>query len=262
MSHPTAVAPILRVDGLHLTAGSTTLVEDVSLTLARGETLALVGASGCGKTLTCRAIAGVLPASVQQQSGAITWGTDRPPGFVLQGPRTAFNPLLTLGQHFAETFAAKALVSRGTVARARTRDLLTEVGLEGSDRMLARYPHQLSGGMLQRAMIALCLIGDPPLLIADEPTSDLDLIGQAEILALLDRLQASRHLAILLVTHDLSVVAWLAHHLAVMDAGRLMEVGPVEQLFDTPQSPITRALRDAHLALHGLEAPVSQLAAE
>lgn len=258
-------AQTLAVSGLTLEAGSpirpVRLVEDVSLTSERGRVLALVGTSGGGKSLSTLALLDLLPPGVRWVAGtvslngrtldgagqaALRGGTV---GFVQQAPRGGFNPLVTLGRHFRETLACDGL--RGRTAEARMLALLHEVGFERPEELPALYPSQLSGGMLQRAMLALALCRDPDFLLADEPTTDLDLVVQAQLLDLLERLVARRGIGLLLVTHDMSVVARLADEVAVMAAGRVVEHQPVGPIFDAPRHPRTRALLAVHLALYG-----------
>lgn len=240
--------------------GVRALVEGVELELVAGEVLALVGASGSGKSLTCAAALGVLPPGTwRENGGAVTVdGVPYPPealrgrlvATILQNPRSAFNPLRTIGQHAAETLHATGTPPMRHEAIAQ--DALEAAGLEDAQRVLALHPFEMSGGMLQRAMIALALMSGAPFLFADEPTTDLDLVIQREILDLLERLTRERGLGILLVTHDMGVVARLADRVAVMDAGRVVETGDVEAIFHRPVHGVTRRLVDAHLSLYGL----------
>lgn len=247
----------LSVGGLHLAAGGHLLVQGVSFTLRRGRVLGLVGTSGSGKSLTTLALLDLLPPGVRQIAGMVALD-DRPAdraalrgkvvGLVQQAPRGGFNPLVTIGRHFLETLACDAL--RGPAARARAEALLREVGFEAPGEILPLYPSQLSGGMLQRVMLALALCRDPDFLLADEPTTDLDLVVQAQLLDLLEGLVARRGLGLLLVTHDVSVIARLADQVAVMEQGSIVEQRPVARLFDDPAHPRTQALLAAHLALY------------
>ncbi|MCQ4160612.1 ATP-binding cassette domain-containing protein [Roseomonas sp. GC11] len=262
---PGTTTGTLALEGLCLQAGEKRLVEDVSLTLRRGEVLALVGTSGGGKSLTTLALLGLLPPGVRQVAGLLRQDgvaldaagqaalRGRRIGFVQQAPRGGFNPLVTIGRHFSETLACDGL--RGPAARARAAALLQEAGFPEPARLLPLYPSQLSGGMLQRAMIALALARQPDFLLADEPTTDLDLVVQAQILDLLDGLVARRGIGLLLVTHDLSVVARLARRVAVMQAGRIVEEQPVDAFFAAPRHPHSRALLAAHFALYGEALP-------
>jgi len=255
----------LGIEGLSLHAGPlhapVRLVEDVSLRIAPGRTLALVGASGGGKSLTTLAMLGLLPPGIRQASGTVRLGQaalgpadiaalrGRTVGLVQQSPGLCLNPMVSIGRHFRETLACDGL--RGRAATTRATQRLAEVGLPDPARMLDLYPFQLSGGMQQRVVIALALARDPAFLIADEPTTDLDLTLQAQILDLLDGLRRRRGLGLLLVTHDLSVVARMADDVAVMAGGRVVEHQPVADLFRRPRDPRTRSLLAIHLRLHG-----------
>ncbi|MDB5370457.1 MAG: nikD [Roseomonas sp.] len=255
----------LAIEGLCLAAGARPLVRDVSLGLKRGRVLGLVGASGGGKSLTVLAMLGLLPAGVRQTAGQVRRDgrvlddagraalRGRVAGLVQQSPRACFNPILTIGQHFTETLAAAGLPRRAIAAHAG--GLLEEVGFGAPAPLLGAYPFQLSGGMLQRVMVALALARDPDFLLADEPTTDLDLVAQAQILALLERLVAGRGIGILLVTHDLSVVARLADEVAVMQDGRVVEQQGARGLFAAPRHPASRDLLRTHLALYGETLP-------
>ncbi len=250
----------LALSGLCLAAGDRVLVQEVALRLHRGRVLGLVGSSGSGKSLTTLALLDLLPPGVGRLAGelvldgvvldraaqaALRGGTL---GYIQQAPRAGFNPLVSIGRHFEETLALAGL--RGAAARGRMRDLLRDVGFDAPDRVPGLYPAQLSGGMLQRAMIALALCRDPAFLLADEPTTDLDLAVQAQILDLLAHVVAHRGIGLLLVTHDLSVIARLADDVAVMDVGRVVEEQPVEEFFAAPRHPRSRALLAAHRALY------------
>ncbi|WP_342323181.1 nickel import ATP-binding protein NikD [Kosakonia sp. BYX6] len=234
------------------------LVQDVSLTLQRGRVLALVGGSGSGKSLTCAAALGVLPPGVRQTAGRIL--IDHQPvspqvlrgvtvATVMQNPRSAFNPLRTMAAHARETCQALGKPADDKTLIAA----LHSVGLDDAKRILGLYPFEMSGGMLQRMMIALALLSDAPFIVADEPTTDLDAVAQAKILDLLETIVHERQPGMLLVTHDMGVVARLADDVAVMDNGRIIERGAVEALFNAPQHPLTRQLVAAHLALYGME---------
>lgn len=233
------------------------LVQDVSLTLRSGRVLALVGGSGSGKSLTCAAALGVLPAGVRQTTGelALNGQTVTPQSLrgkhvatIMQNPRSAFNPLFTMATHAKETCLALGKPLDDTTLIAA----LKSVGLDEAERVLALYPFEMSGGMLQRMMIALAVLSDAPFIIADEPTTDLDVLAQARILALLENQMQQRAPGMLLITHDMGVVARLADDVAVMDNGNIVERGDVETLFHTPQHPVTRNLVAAHLALYGM----------
>jgi len=251
----------LAIQGLCVSAGATPLVRDVSLQLARGRVLGLVGTSGGGKSLTVLAMLGLLPPALRQTGGQVLRDgavlaaqqvaalRGAVVGLVQQSPRACFNPLVTIGRHFAETLAAHGLARRAAADRAA--GLLAEVGFADPAAILASYAFQLSGGMLQRVMLALALCRDPDFLLADEPTTDLDLAVQAQILALLEQMVAQRGIGVLLVTHDLSVIARLADDVAVMQGGRIVEQRDVVGLFKAPCHPATQALLRTHFALYG-----------
>jgi len=236
------------------------LVQGVSLTLKRGRVLALVGGSGSGKSLTCAAALGVLPAGVRQAAGTLL--ADGQPvtcaalrglkvATIMQNPRSAFNPLHTMATHARETCRALGKPADD----ATLIDALEAVGLENAERVLRLYPFEMSGGMLQRMMIAMAVLADAPFIIADEPTTDLDAVAQARILDLLDAILQRRAPGMLIVTHDMGVVARLADEVAVMDQGRIVEHNRVDAIFNAPQHPVTRGLLAAHLALYGMELP-------
>ena len=232
-------------------------VDGVSFTLNRGETLALVGESGCGKSLTSLALLKLVPAPGRIDEGsAIRLGeTDvlglegeslrrirgRRIGMIFQDPMTSLNPVFTVGAQIAEGIRAHFKVSRAE-ARARSLKLLQEVGIPDAARRLDAYPHQLSGGMRQRVMIAIALAAEPEILVADEPTTALDVTVQAQILEILDRLRESHGMAVLLITHDLGIVAGRADRVAVMYAGQIVEEAPTAALFARPSHPYTQGL--------------------
>jgi oligopeptide/dipeptide ABC transporter ATP-binding protein len=232
-------------------------VDGVSFTLERGRTLALVGESGCGKSLTSLALLRLVPAPGRIEPGSsIRVGeTDvlslegealrrirgRRIGMIFQDPMTSLNPVFTVGDQIAEGVRAHFEVSRAD-ARNRALKLLQEVGIPDPAQRLKAYPHQLSGGMRQRVMIAIALSAEPEILIADEPTTALDVTVQAQILEVLDHLQATRGMAVLLITHDLGIVAGRADHVAVMYAGQIVEQAPTARLFDRPSHPYTQGL--------------------
>ncbi len=234
------------------------LVKGVSLTLTRGRVLALVGGSGSGKSLTCAAALGVLPAGVRQTAGQVLAdGTLMSPrtlrgktvATIMQNPRSAFNPLHSMATHARETCLAVGKPADNAALIAALR----AVGLDDAHRVLTLYPFEMSGGMLQRMMIAMAVLCDAPFIVADEPTTDLDAVAQARILDLLDSIMQTRAPGMLLVTHDMGVVARLADEVAVMDDGVIVEQGDVETVFHMPQHRVTRNLVAAHLALYGKE---------
>ncbi|WP_312271188.1 ATP-binding cassette domain-containing protein [Pseudomonas sp.] len=247
---------VLEVQGLTLAVNGHVLVKDLSLTVRTGRVTALVGSSGSGKSMTCLGMLDQLPAGVTRVSGHVLCDGQRTGGehlrgrqvsMIMQNPRSAFNPVLTMRAHAYEVLALRNI--RGADAQARLDACLVDVGLNTSSHVLDLYSFQISGGMLQRMMIALALLAETPFLLADEPTTDLDLLMQARVLDVLDRLVEEKGLGILLVTHDMGVVARCAHDVLVMDEGSLVEATSVEQLFEAPCSPAARDLLAAHQAL-------------
>jgi peptide/nickel transport system ATP-binding protein len=256
-----SAAPLLEVAdlsiGLRRGRRWMTAVDGVSLSLAPGRALGLVGESGCGKTLTALALLRLLPERVARlRSGSVRFRGEelataaperlrqlrgREIGAVFQDPMTFLNPVLRVGDQVAEPLRAHSGLSARS-ARERAIETLGEVGLPDPSRCFESYPHQLSGGMRQRALIAAALISDPKLLIADEPTTALDVTVQAQLLALLDRERRRRGLALLLITHDLGVVARVCEEVAVMYAGRVVERGGVKEIFAAPAHPYTAGL--------------------
>jgi peptide/nickel transport system ATP-binding protein len=238
-------------------SGRVTPVDGVSFVLERGRTLALVGESGCGKSLTSLAILQLVPApGVIEPSSRIRLGeTDllalrgealrqvrgRRIGMIFQDPMTSLNPVFTVGDQIAEAILAHFKVPRREAMR-RAEGLLGEVGIADASARLRSYPHQLSGGMRQRVMIAIALAAEPEILIADEPTTALDVTVQAQILEVLDELRKSRGMAVLLITHDLGIVAGRADRVAVMYAGQIVEEAPTAELFAQPSHPYTQGL--------------------
>jgi oligopeptide/dipeptide ABC transporter ATP-binding protein len=232
-------------------------VDGVSLSLDRGETLALVGESGCGKSLTSLALLRLVPSPGRIEDGSTirVGDTDvlalegealrrirgRRIGMIFQDPMTSLNPVFTVGDQIAEGVRAHFDVSRSE-ARRRALTLLHEVGIPDPAARLKAYPHQLSGGMRQRVMIAIALSAEPEILVADEPTTALDVTVQAQILEVLDRLRESHGMAVLLITHDLGIVAGRADRVAVMYAGQIVEEAPTVRLFAQPSHPYTQGL--------------------
>jgi oligopeptide/dipeptide ABC transporter ATP-binding protein len=259
--------PLLAVEQLttHLPTkgGVVRAVDGVSFTLNRGETLAIVGESGSGKSMLCRTILGLLSRQKKSyqhpDSGRIMFdGKDlgdvshqelmrirgKEIAVVLQDPMSSLNPTMTVGKQIAEPLLYHMGMNR-RAARARAIELLNAVGLPQPEQKVFAYPHQLSGGMRQRVVIAMALACEPKLLIADEPTTALDVTVQAEILNLLDRIQTESNMAMILVTHDLGVVAGRAKQTAVMYAGKIVEQAPTRELFANMRMPYTRALFDS-----------------
>ncbi|WP_426162757.1 ABC transporter ATP-binding protein [Sandarakinorhabdus sp. DWP1-3-1] len=263
MTPSTPIDPVLDVAGLGIGFGATSVVADVSLRIARGEMVALVGESGSGKSLTARAIMGLLPRGAAITPGSrIDLGGDAIAGLpepalrrlrgrrmamVFQEPMSSLNPLYSIGAQLVEAMRAH---QRITAAAARTRAvaLLEEVGLPEPVATLGKYPHELSGGQRQRVMIAMALSNRPDLLIADEPTTALDVIVQAQILALLKDLQGRHDMAVLLISHDLTVVRRHADRVHVMQNGRIVEAGDTATVFARPQHAYTRMLLAAEPA--------------
>ncbi|MCL4866642.1 MAG: ABC transporter ATP-binding protein, partial [Gemmatimonadales bacterium] len=255
------MTPLLEVSNLRVSfpgpAGPVSPVDGVGFAVRRGEMLALVGESGCGKSLSCLAILGLIPppGRIAATSRILLDGTNlleldpeglrqvrgRRVGMVFQDPTTSLNPVFTIGRQLEEAIRTHAPAPRQLI-RDRATALLAEVGLPDPAGGLDAYPHELSGGQRQRVMIALALSGEPDLLLADEPTSALDVTVQAQILTLLDRLRATRGMGVILVTHDLGVVAGRADRVTVMYAGQVAEEAPTARLFADPRHPYTRGL--------------------
>ena len=252
--------PLLKVENLRVEVptrrGILVAVDDVSFEIAPGEVLGVVGESGAGKSLTGAAIIGLLEPPLRIAGGRITLDhrrIDTLPyeamrrvrgkeiGAIFQDPLTSLNPLYTVGQQLTETIRTHLDMGQAA-ARARALALLKEVGIAGAEARIDHYPHQFSGGMRQRVVIALALAANPRLIIADEPTTALDVSIQAQIIALLKRLGRDHGTAIMLVTHDMGVIAETAHRVAVMYAGRIVEIGPVRQIVDRPSHPYTVGL--------------------
>ena len=249
---------LLDVSGLTIRYGEQTVVDGVDLFVERGESVGLVGESGSGKSQSALAILGLLPARAQV-SGSIEFdgqqilGADaglldglraRRIGIVFQDPMQALNPYLRVGAQLRQVLLAHGLANRQT-ADARVTEMLARVGLPDPERQLRAYPHELSGGMRQRVMIASALIAEPDLLIADEPTTALDVTVQAQILDLLEEIRDNT--ALLLITHDLGIVAGHCEHMIVLENGRPVEVGPTTSVFASPRHEHTKALLDAAL---------------
>jgi microcin C transport system ATP-binding protein len=252
--------PLLSVENLSVTfrqgGHETHAVKNVSFTVQRGETLALVGESGSGKSVTALSLLRLLdPVSTQVTGDVIFAGQNlvqadedivrslrgNAATMIFQEPMTSLNPLHTIEKQIGEIlFLHKAI--RGEAARQRIIDLLQEVGIQEAESRLGAYPHQLSGGQRQRVMIAMSLANEPDLLIADEPTTALDVTVQAQILALLETIQKRRGMAMLFITHDLGIVRKFADRVAVMQGGRLVENGPVGAVFEHPSHPYTQSL--------------------
>jgi oligopeptide/dipeptide ABC transporter ATP-binding protein len=256
----TANAPLLEVEDLRVEfstrRGTVYAVNGISFAIAPGETLGIVGESGCGKSVTSLAILGLLAGNGRVRSGrALFEGRDliklkdralrgirgREIAMIFQDPMTSLNPVLTIGRQIRETLETHFDMNRKE-AEARAAELIDRVGIPSAKARLRDYPHQFSGGMRQRAMIAMALACEPKLMIADEPTTALDVTIQAQILDLLRELVAEEDAALILITHDLGVVAGMCERVNVMYAGMFMETGSAEQLFGAPRHPYTLGL--------------------
>ena len=277
---------LLQVHGLRVQLGegegAVRAVDGVDLTIRRGETFALLGESGCGKSMTALGLMRLLPPVGRVSDGEVLLDgvalLDLPEsgmrrerggriGMIFQEPMTSLNPVMRVGEQIAESVRLHDPAARGDI-NARVVELLTQVGIPDPARRAGEYPHQLSGGMKQRVMIAIALAGRPQLLIADEPTTALDVTIQAQVLSLLKDLQRQTGMAILLITHDLGVVAETADTVAVMYAGQIVETAPVQRFFDRPAHPYSRMLfrslpdagrRDQPLkVIHGMVPPLNQ----
>ncbi len=257
---PEPAGAVLEVEGLSVDIatprGTLCAVRDVSFAVARAETLAIVGESGCGKSITSLAVMSLLPAAATRRAKKLALlGEDllaatpkrvnalrgNRMAMIFQEPMTALNPAYTIGNQLMEVY----LQHRGggeAKARERAIELLGKVGIASAAERLGQYPHQLSGGLRQRVMIAMALMCGPELLIADEPSTALDVTIQAQILRLLADLQKDLGIAMVLITHDLGVVARIAHRVAVMYAGEIVEQGTAERIFASPRHPYTRGL--------------------
>jgi peptide/nickel transport system ATP-binding protein/oligopeptide transport system ATP-binding protein len=256
----TQMPPLLEIRNLktvfETNAGTVRAVDDVSFSIEEGEVLGLVGESGCGKSITALSILRLIAAPGQIVGGSIKFkgrnllecssdemrsirGNDI--AMIFQDPMTSLNPVYTVGEQIAEAIRLHRGLDRSS-AWAAAIQAMKEVAIPDAERRASDYPHQLSGGMRQRVMIAMALACDPELLIADEPTTALDVTIQAQILDLINGLRTRRNLSVLLITHDLGVIAETADRVAVMYTGRIVEEGSVAQLFSAPKHPYTRGL--------------------
>jgi peptide/nickel transport system ATP-binding protein len=264
-----APAPLLEVDGLCVTlrlrGRALPVVSDVSFSVAAGRSLGILGESGSGKTLTALSLLRLLPPSLAELQGSIRFRGEEvltAPnqrlrelrgngiGMVFQDPLTFLNPVLRVGDQIAEPMRVH-LGHSDEVAQARVQNLLREVGLADVARIARSYPHELSWGQRQRAMIAAALSCDPPLVVADEPTTALDVTVQAQILKLLDRERRERAMGLVLISHDLAVIAQVCDEVAVMYAGRIVERGPTARVLGSPSHPYTAGLLRSVRALEG-----------
>jgi oligopeptide transport system ATP-binding protein len=252
--------PLLSVEDLRVEfwtqRGTVHAVNGISFDIAPGETLGIVGESGCGKSVTSLALMGILPRAGKVTSGTAMLGDrdlfrlsdrelrrirGRDIAMIFQDPMTSLNPVLTIGRQIREAIEAHFDMSKADANR-RVAELLDQVGIPSAEIRLKDYPHQFSGGMRQRAMIAMALACEPKILIADEPTTALDVTIQAQILDLLRKLVENRDTALILITHDLGVVAGMCERVNVMYAGMFMETGSADQLFSRPRHPYTLGL--------------------
>ena len=259
----TTTSPLLTIEGLRVgfpsLEGIVLAANDVHLAVGEGEVLGLVGESGSGKSVTCRAIVGMVPHPGAVLGGRIDYDgrnvlefsrsemrdlRARGIAMIFQDPASALNPVFTVGHQIAEVLRLNAGLGRAA-ARRRSIELLERVGIPAPDRRMSAYPHEMSGGMRQRVMIAMALAGEPRLLLADEPTTALDVTIQDQVLRLLEDLRRERNMSMILVSHDMGVIGTAADRVAVMYAGRIVEVAPVDVLFRRPDHPYTQALIDA-----------------
>jgi len=250
--------PLLRLDDLTIAFDDVTVVDRLSLTVQRGETLALVGESGSGKSVSALGAMSLLPPNARIEGGRRLGDTDLATlsgrgwrglrgsrvGFIFQEPMTSLNPLHPIGKQIGEALRLHQGLT-GKAARRRTRELLEQVKLPRAEELLDAWPHQISGGQRQRVMIAMAIANEPELLIADEPTTALDVTVQQEILALLAELRDRHGMGMLFITHDLNLVRRHADRVCVMHHGQVQETGAVNEVFARPQSPHTRLLLDA-----------------
>jgi peptide/nickel transport system ATP-binding protein len=270
-------APLLEVRHLRIEfptrRGTLLAVDDVSFSIAPGEVLGVVGESGAGKSLTGAAIIGLLEPPGRIAAGEVKLNglridnlpydemrkvRGREIGAIFQDPLTSLNPLYTVGQQLTETITTHLNVSQSE-ARKRAIDLLAATGIPAPDRRIDHYPHQFSGGMRQRVVIALALAAEPKLVIADEPTTALDVSIQAQIIGLIKRLCREHGTAVMLVTHDMGVIAETADRVAVMYAGRIAEIGPVADVIHRPQHPYTMGLMGSIPSMTGAAERLTQI---
>ncbi len=272
-----SATPLLSVRGLTVEfptrRGILRAVDGVSFDLKASEVLGIVGESGAGKSLTGAAIIRLLEPPGRIAGGTVTLQGERIDqvsvaafrrirgariGMVFQDPLSSLNPLYTIGRQIVETIETHLSVSTAE-ARRRAVALLSEVGIPGASQRLDAYPHEFSGGMRQRVVIALALAAEPELVIADEPTTALDVSVQAQVIAVLKRLTRERGTAVILITHDMGVIAETADRVAVMYAGRIVEIGPVREVIQGPRHPYTRGLMGSIPTLAGTRARLEQI---
>lgn len=262
----------LRVE-FHTRRGTLTALDDVSFSIARGEILGVVGESGAGKSLTGAAIIGLLEPPGRIAAGEILLDGRRIDkldeeamrkvrgkeiGAIFQDPLTSLNPLYTIGRQLVETILTH-LPLTSAEARERAISLLEATGIPAARERIDHYPHQFSGGMRQRVVIALALAGEPRLIVADEPTTALDVSIQAQIIDLLKTVCREREASVMLITHDMGVIAETADRVAVMYAGRVVEIGPVDHVIGSPKHPYTRGLMGSIPSIHRTSATLAQI---
>ncbi len=260
---------MLKIENLVLTVTDpdtgqeTEILHGNSFELAQGQALGLVGESGSGKSMTLRCILGIEPSGARVDGSIELDGTDllgasgealrriraNDLALIAQNPHGALNPVLPVGRFLVEGMSDARSMSRAD-AEAKAADLLRQVGIPDTERVLHSYPHQLSGGMLQRVVIAGAISGDPKVLLADEPTTALDVTTQAEVVAILDEKRREHGLSMIFVTHDLDLAAAVCDRLAVMRDGEILEIGTPEEIRDRPRTEYTRALMDARPLLY------------
>ncbi|MEM9342965.1 MAG: ABC transporter ATP-binding protein [Pseudomonadota bacterium] len=249
------MSALLSVKDLSVSLGTKTLVEGISFDLAPGQVLSIVGESGSGKSMTAKALMGLLPPKATARGVAMFDGQDllapgaEPPrgtgiGLIFQEPMTALTPVLTIGLQLTEALESHGLCDTDD-ARGRAVAMLDRVGIPQPEARMRQYPHELSGGMRQRVVIAMMMLLGPRVLIADEPTTALDVTVQAQILDLLREIVTETRIGLILITHDMGVVAEMADHVLVMKSGQAEEFGPTETVFAAPKAPFTRTLLDA-----------------
>jgi peptide/nickel transport system ATP-binding protein len=265
-------APLVAIRGLHVAFGGQAALRGIDLDVAPGEAVGLVGESGCGKSVTWLAALGLLPARAVV-AGSVRIGGEEllnaPPSvlegvrggriaMIFQDPASSLNPVHRVGRQIAEALALHQGMT-GASAQAEAKRLLDQVGMPDASRRLQAYPHEMSGGQNQRVMIAIALAGRPELLVADEPTTALDVTIQAQILELLQTLRRETGMALVLISHDLGVVAETCGRVAVMYAGRIVEQAPTSRLFAAPTHPYTQGLLGALPPLDGPRMPLSAI---
>ena len=262
----TVDSTVLAVEGLGVKINGAVVLDGISLAIAAGEALGLVGESGCGKSMTALAVLGLLPRGAYVTGGSVKLrgeellgaGEDAlcrvrggAIGMIFQEPGACLDPVMRIGRQIGESLRLHRGL-KGAAREAELRKLLVEVGLTDTERVVLAYPHELSGGMQQRAMIAMALAGEPVLLIADEPSTALDARIASQILGLLDQLRRERGLALLLISHDLAVIGGRCDRVMVMYAGRIVEAAPAEQVFSAARHPYTAALIAASPGIAGV----------